>query len=214
MAGAQTALCQVMQLREQGIDKIAAEHSQAAPTRTPARTASTTSRSAPRAVRLRRALQDLRRRRTSPRRSTPRASRSAAAGGAADQPRSDPAPTWAGCSRPSSRTRSARQHSTTAANANNDRPGLHGHSLNYVSVDGTQLSPTGNQHDPGEHSADVHVLNLTNGGNFNEYAGRVLGLDRRSQRHGHLDDPRDHRRPDDDLHRDSCPRRRPPAPTR
>jgi hypothetical protein len=60
------------------------------------------------------------------------------------------------------------QLSTAAANANNAAPGLHGHSLTSVNVDSTQLSPSGTntiQASP----APTFVLDLSNGGNFNEY---------------------------------------------
>ncbi len=59
--------------------------------------------------------------------------------------------------------------STTAANVNNAAPGLHGHVLNYVSEDGTQLDPTGTNTIPASTTAPTFTLNLTNGGNFNEY---------------------------------------------
>jgi CARDB len=59
--------------------------------------------------------------------------------------------------------------STTAANVNNAAPGLHGHVLNYVTEDGTQLDPTGTNTIPSSTTAPTFTLNLTNGGNFNEY---------------------------------------------
>ncbi len=59
------------------------------------------------------------------------------------------------------------QQSTAQANQNNDQPGLHGHSLNYVTVDGTQLSPTSTNTIPAN-NARTWVLNVTNGGDFNE----------------------------------------------
>ena len=59
------------------------------------------------------------------------------------------------------------QQSTLQANQNNDQPGLHGHSLNYVTVDGTQLSPTSTNTIPAD-NARTWVLNVTNGGDFNE----------------------------------------------
>jgi hypothetical protein len=59
------------------------------------------------------------------------------------------------------------QQSTAQANQNNDQPGLHGHSLNYVTVDGTQLSQTSTNTIPAN-NARTWVLNVTNGGDFNE----------------------------------------------
>jgi hypothetical protein len=61
----------------------------------------------------------------------------------------------------------ARQ-STALANANNTQPGLHGHSLNYVTVDGTQLTPGSTSTIPAS-NARTWVLNVSNGGDFNEY---------------------------------------------
>jgi hypothetical protein len=58
--------------------------------------------------------------------------------------------------------------STSAANSNNTAPGLHGHSLNYVSVGTNQLSPTGTN-TVAASPAPTFTLNLTNGGNFDEY---------------------------------------------
>ena len=58
--------------------------------------------------------------------------------------------------------------STTAANANNTAPGLHGHALNYVSVGTTQLSTTGTNTIPAS-PAPTFTLNVTNGGDYNEY---------------------------------------------
>ena len=52
---------------------------------------------------------------------------------------------------------------------NNDLPGLHGHSLNSVSVDGTALSTAVLNTVPVSTSAPTFVLYLTNGGHFNEY---------------------------------------------
>jgi hypothetical protein len=60
------------------------------------------------------------------------------------------------------------QLSTTAANANNTAPGLHGHQLNYVSVGTTQLSTTGTNTIPAS-PAPTFTLNVTNGGDYNEY---------------------------------------------
>ena len=60
------------------------------------------------------------------------------------------------------------QLSTAQANANNDQPGLHGHSLNYVTVDGTQLAEGGSYTIPAD-KARTWVLNVTNGGDWNEY---------------------------------------------
>ena len=59
------------------------------------------------------------------------------------------------------------QLSTTAANANNDQPGLHGHALTGVTVDGTTLSPTSTNTIPAS-SAQTWVLSVSNGGDFNE----------------------------------------------
>jgi hypothetical protein len=59
------------------------------------------------------------------------------------------------------------QQSTAQANQNNDQPGLHGHSLNYVTVNGTQLSPASTNTIPAN-NARTWVLNVTNGGDFNE----------------------------------------------
>jgi hypothetical protein len=53
-------------------------------------------------------------------------------------------------------------HQNTAA------PGLHGHSLNSVSVGGTQLSPTTTNTIPAS-PPPTFVLNLTNGGQYTEY---------------------------------------------
>jgi hypothetical protein len=58
--------------------------------------------------------------------------------------------------------------STTAANANNTGPGLHGHQLNYVSVGTTQLSTTTTNTIPAS-PAPTFTLNVTNGGDYNEY---------------------------------------------
>ena len=52
---------------------------------------------------------------------------------------------------------------------NNDLPGLHGHSLNSVSVDGTALSTAVLNTIPVSTSAPTFVLSLTNGGHFDEY---------------------------------------------
>jgi hypothetical protein len=60
------------------------------------------------------------------------------------------------------------QQSTAQANKNNDQPGLHGHSLNFVTVDGTQLSSTSTNTIPAN-NARTWVLNVTNGGDFNEF---------------------------------------------
>jgi hypothetical protein len=60
------------------------------------------------------------------------------------------------------------QLSTSAANANNDQPGLHGHSLTSVSVGGTILSPTSTNTIPVS-NAQTWVLSFTNGGDFNEF---------------------------------------------
>ncbi len=64
-------------------------------------------------------------------------------------------------------------HQNTAA------PGLHGHTLNSVSVGGTQLSPTTNNTITAS-PPPTFVLNLTNGGQYTEYSVRckvtVVGL--------------------------------------
>ena len=60
------------------------------------------------------------------------------------------------------------QLSTTAANANNTAPGLHGHQLNYVSVGTTELSTTATNTIPAS-PAPTFTLNVTNGGDYNEY---------------------------------------------
>jgi hypothetical protein len=60
------------------------------------------------------------------------------------------------------------QLSTTAANANNTAPGLHGHALNFVSVGTTQLNPAGTNTIPAS-PAPTFTLNLTNGGDYDEY---------------------------------------------
>jgi hypothetical protein len=51
---------------------------------------------------------------------------------------------------------------------NSTAPGLHGHSLNSVSVGSTTLSPTGTNDIPAS-PKPTFVLNLTNGGHFDEY---------------------------------------------
>jgi hypothetical protein len=61
------------------------------------------------------------------------------------------------------------QLSTTQANANNDQPGLHGHSLNSVTVDGTQIAGNGGTYTIPADKARIWVLNVTNGGDWNEY---------------------------------------------
>jgi len=58
--------------------------------------------------------------------------------------------------------------STAAANANNAAPGLHGEILNHVSVGTTQLSPTGTNTIPAS-PAPTFTVNVTDGGNFDEY---------------------------------------------
>jgi hypothetical protein len=52
---------------------------------------------------------------------------------------------------------------------NSDQPGLHGHSLNSVSVGGTTLSTTALNTIPLSKQAPSFTLNLTNGGSFNEF---------------------------------------------
>jgi hypothetical protein len=51
---------------------------------------------------------------------------------------------------------------------NNDQPGLHGHSLNSVSVDGQTLS-TATLDTISSKTAPTFTLNLTNGGHFDEF---------------------------------------------
>jgi hypothetical protein len=60
------------------------------------------------------------------------------------------------------------QLSTSAANANNTGPGLHGHSLGPVSVDGTELSTTATN-TIAAGSAPTFTLSVTNGGDYNEF---------------------------------------------
>ena len=55
-----------------------------------------------------------------------------------------------------------------ASVANTAAPGLHGHSLNSVSVGATTLSPTGTNTIAAS-PAPTFTLNLTNGGHFNEF---------------------------------------------
>jgi hypothetical protein len=57
---------------------------------------------------------------------------------------------------------------TKAANADNNGPGLHGHELNSVSVSGTALS-TVSTNTVAANPAPTFTLSLTNGGDFNEY---------------------------------------------
>jgi hypothetical protein len=60
------------------------------------------------------------------------------------------------------------QLTTAEANINNSQPNLgHGHQLNYVTVDGLTLSPTGNNTVPAS-NARTWTLNLTNSGQTNE----------------------------------------------
>ncbi|MDE3130284.1 MAG: hypothetical protein KGL16_03960 [Acidobacteriota bacterium] len=69
--------------------------------------------------------------------------------------------------------------STAQANANNNQPGLHGHALISAKVDGTLIYAGSNNTIPASH-AQTWSLNLTNGGNFNEYqvgcSVRIVGL--------------------------------------
>lgn len=60
------------------------------------------------------------------------------------------------------------QLSTTAANANNAAPGLHGHSLNAVSVGGTTLV-AGGTNNTLPAGTKTFTLNVTNGGDYPEY---------------------------------------------
>lgn len=60
------------------------------------------------------------------------------------------------------------QQSTAQANANNDQPGLtHGDQLNYVTVDGTQLTSGGSYTIPAS-QGQTWVLNVTDGGQTSE----------------------------------------------
>ena len=52
---------------------------------------------------------------------------------------------------------------------NSDQPGLHGHSLNSVSLNGQTLSPTSLNTITVSKSAPAFTLYLTNGGQFNEF---------------------------------------------
>ncbi len=62
------------------------------------------------------------------------------------------------------------QVSTSAANAaNNSGSGPHGHELNYVTVNGTQLSTTTTNTVPASSTPPTFTLNLTNSGDYNEY---------------------------------------------
>lgn len=60
------------------------------------------------------------------------------------------------------------QQSTAEANANNDLPGIHGHILNYVTVDGTEIYSSSTNTIPAN-QAQTWKLNVTNGGQFAEY---------------------------------------------
>ena len=60
------------------------------------------------------------------------------------------------------------QQSTAAANANNNQPGLHGHGLDSVTVDGTTLQAGVTNTIPAA-KARLWVLGVTNGGNFDEF---------------------------------------------
>ena len=60
------------------------------------------------------------------------------------------------------------QLSTTAANVNNAGPGLHGHSLNSVSVGSTTLTTSGPNTIPAS-PAPTFTMSITNGGTTNEY---------------------------------------------
>lgn len=59
--------------------------------------------------------------------------------------------------------------STSQANANNIGSGPHGHELNYVSVNGTELTPGGAINTVPATSAPTFVLDLTNSGDYPEY---------------------------------------------
>jgi hypothetical protein len=66
-------------------------------------------------------------------------------------------------------TKIGAQLTTAQANINNAQPGLsHGHQLNYVTVDGITLSPTGDTTVPAANAQDW-VLNLNNSGVTVEY---------------------------------------------
>lgn len=59
---------------------------------------------------------------------------------------------------------------TSAANsANSAGSGPHGHELNYVSVNGTELSPTSSNTLPASSTPPTFTLNLTNSGDYKEY---------------------------------------------
>ena len=60
------------------------------------------------------------------------------------------------------------KQSTLAANKNNDQPGLHGHTLESVTVDGTTLQAGVTNTIPASKARDW-VLGVTNGGNFDEF---------------------------------------------
>jgi hypothetical protein len=62
------------------------------------------------------------------------------------------------------------QISTSQANsANNAGSGPHGHELNYVSVNGTELSTTSTNTLPASSTPTTFTLNLTNSGDYKEY---------------------------------------------
>ncbi len=65
-------------------------------------------------------------------------------------------------------TKIGAQETTAQANANNVAPGIHGHILNFVTVDGTEIYSGSNNTIPVSRSR-TWVLNVTNGGDFNEY---------------------------------------------
>lgn len=71
------------------------------------------------------------------------------------------------------------QQSTAQANANNVQPGLHGHVLNSVSVDGTTIYAGGTNTIPAT-SSQSWTLSVTNGGDYNEYhvgcSVQIVGL--------------------------------------
>jgi len=52
---------------------------------------------------------------------------------------------------------------------NSDAPGLHGHTLNSVTVAGTPLTTAGVNTIPVSKTAPTFVLSVTNGGNFDEF---------------------------------------------
>ncbi len=66
-------------------------------------------------------------------------------------------------------TRTGAQLSTAQANANNAGSGTHGHELNFVTVNGTELASGGAANTVPANPAPTFVLNLTNSGENNEF---------------------------------------------